>query len=248
MVSEKPWRPEALILLVAGLLVSMSLGSLLSQAVPRLIPDGVTADEGFLKFVIGTLSIQGAALVLIHFFLQRHEMRWRDVLVSRDQPVWKVVGIGLAVGLVVVPVTLLILNLVSLQLVKLFQVAPEKQTVVTVIEKTVEPAKRVWFALAAVLLAPAVEETIFRGIMYPYLKQRVGIPMAVSATSIIFAAIHMNLVIFIPLIFLGFVLTWLYEKTDSLLTPIMTHAVFNGANFFMLVYQNDLPRLLHERI
>jgi len=197
--------------------------------------------------LIGTLCIQGAALVLIHQFLQRHEMRWRDVMVSREQPVWRVLGMGLGVGLLVVPLTLLILNLVSLQLVKFFQVAPEKQTVVTVIEHTVEPAKRVWFALAAVLLAPAVEETIFRGIMYPYLKQRVGVPLAVSVTSIVFAAIHMNLVIFIPLVFLGFVLTWLYEQTDSLLTPIMTHAVFNATNFFMLVYQNDLPRILHER-
>lgn len=248
MVSEKPWRADALILLVAGLLVSMSLGSLLSQALPRLIPDGTNADEGFLRFLIGTLSIQGAALVLIHHFLLRHEMGWRDVLVSREQSVWKALGVGLGMGLVVVPLTLLVMNFVSLPLVKLIQAAPEKQTVVTVIEKTVEPSKRVWFALAAVLLAPAVEETIFRGIMYPYLKQRVGALAAVSVTSLIFAAIHMNLVIFIPLVFLGFVLTWLYERTDSLLTPILTHAVFNAANFFMLVYQNDLPRILHERI
>ncbi|HKQ37113.1 MAG TPA: type II CAAX endopeptidase family protein [Verrucomicrobiae bacterium] len=248
MVSEKPWRADALILLIAGLLVSMSLGSLLSQAIPRFIPEGVKADEGFLRFVIGTLSIQGAALILINQFLQRHELRWRDILVSREQPVWKVLGIGLGVGLVVVPLTLVILNFVSVQLIKLFQMPPEKQTVVTIIEHTVEPTKRVWFALAAVLLAPAVEETIFRGIMYPYLKQRVGMWAAVTITSLIFAAIHMNTVIFIPLVFLGFVLTWLYEKTDSLLTPIATHAVFNATNFFMLVYQNDLPRILHERI
>ena len=247
MVSEKPWRADALILLLAGLLVSMSLGSLLSQMLPRLIPEGVKADEGFLRLLIGTLSIQGAALVLIHHFLRQHGLRWRDVLMSREQRVLRVVGMGLGVGVLAVPLTLLILNFVSLQLVRMFQVAPEKQTVVTVIENTVEPAKRIWFALAAVLLAPAVEETIFRGIMYPYLKQRIGPPMAVSITSMIFAAIHMNLVIFIPLVFLGFVLTWLYEQTDSLLTPMMTHAVFNATNFFMLVYQNDLPRILHER-
>lgn len=247
MVSEKPWRADALILLIAGLLVSMSLGSLLSQVIPNLMPDGAKADESFLRFVIGTLTIQGAALVLIHYFLRQHQLGWRDLLVSREQSLWKVVGTGLGVGIVVVPMALLILNFVSVPIVKLVQVAPEKQMVVTVIEKTVEPAKRIWFALAAVVLAPAVEETIFRGIMYPYLKQRIGVPMALSVTSILFAAIHMNLVIFIPLVFLGFVLAGLYERMDSLLTPIITHAVFNATNFFMLVYQNELPPVFHGR-
>lgn len=247
MVSEKPWRADALILLIAGLMVSMSLGSLLSMTVPRLLPSGVNADEGFLRFVIGTLSIQGAALVLIHHFLRRHQVGWREVLVSRGKSVWELLGIGLGIGLVVVPLALLILNFVAIPIVKLFEIEPEKQTVVTVIEKTVEPAKRVWFALAAIVLAPAVEETIFRGIMYPYLKQRIGIAMAVAVSSVLFAAIHVNIMIFIPLVFLGLVLTWLYERTDSLLTPMVTHAVFNATNFFMLVYQNELPRLIHGR-
>jgi membrane protease YdiL (CAAX protease family) len=182
----------------------------------------------------------------MHHFLRRHEMTWRDILVSRQESVLKVVGIGLGIGVLAVPLTLILLN-ASVQIIKIFQLPPEKQTVVTVLENTVEPAKRVWFALAALVLAPTIEETFFRGIIYPYLKQRIGLWYAVSITSILFAAIHFNVVIFIPLVFLGFVLTWLYERTDSLLTPILTHAVFNATNFFMLVYQNDLPRWLHER-
>ncbi|HZO84087.1 MAG TPA: CPBP family intramembrane glutamic endopeptidase [Verrucomicrobiae bacterium] len=246
MVSEKPWKPDALILLIAGLLLSMSLGSLLSQLAPDLLPAGVEVDETFLRFLVGTLAIQTAALVLLHHFLRRHDVRWQDILVNRQVPVMKVLGMGLGIGLLAVPVTLALLN-VSVGIIKIFQLPPEKQTVVTVLEKTVEPAKRVWFALAALVLAPTIEEIFFRGIMYPYLKQRIGLWVAVSITSILFAAIHMNAVIFIPLVFLGFVLTWLYERTDSLLTPILTHAVFNAANFFLLVYQNELPRWLHER-
>ena len=71
--------------------------------------------------------------------------------------------------------------------------------------------------------------------------------MAVTVTSVLFAAIHMNVVIFIPLVFLGCVLTWLYERSDSLLAPIVTHAVFNATNFLMLVYQNELSRLFDGR-
>jgi membrane protease YdiL (CAAX protease family) len=131
-------------------------------------------------------------------------------------------------------------------LIKLVRLAPEPQTVVTVIEKTIEPGKRAWFAFAAILLAPTVEETIFRGILYPYLKRRFGGRAAITATSIAFAAIHMNVAIFIPLVFLGFVLTWLYERTDSLLAPIATHAMFNATNFFMLIYQDEVASWLRS--
>jgi len=97
------------------------------------------------------------------------------------------------------------------------------------------------------VLVPAAEETLFRGIMYPFLKEYIGIWAAVIITSIVFAAIHVNVVIFIPLVFLAFVLTWLYERTDSLLTPILTHAVFNGTNLFMLLYPPDFHRWFHGR-
>lgn len=248
MVSEKPWKADALILLIAGLLLCMSVGALVSRILPGWLPANAKVDEGFLRFLIGTLSIQGAALVLVHQFLRQHQMGWRDLLLSREQPLRRVLGLGLVMGLLVVPVALGLLNYVSLQIFEMFRLSPEKQTVVTIIEKTVEPGKRVWFALAALVLAPFVEEVIFRGIMYPYLKQRIGPRLAVGITSVMFAAIHFNLVIFIPLVFLGVVLTWLYERTDSLLTPIVTHAVFNTTNFLMLIYQDDLARLIHERI
>jgi hypothetical protein len=113
MVSEKPWRADALMLLLAGLLASISLGALLSQALPGLVA-GASVDEGFLRFLIGTLSIQGAALFLIDRFLRWHETGWRDILISREQSVLKVLGLGLGIGLVVVPAALALLNFVSL--------------------------------------------------------------------------------------------------------------------------------------
>ena len=40
----------------------------------------------------------------------------------------------------------------------------------------------------------------------------------------------------VPLVFLAVVLAFLYESSDSLLTPIATHSMFNAANFFYLVF------------
>jgi len=32
------------------------------------------------------------------------------------------------------------------------------------------------------------------------------------------------------------VLTWLYEKTDCLLAPILVHSLFNAANLVLLLF------------
>ena len=94
---------------------------------------------------------------------------------------------------------------------------------------------------------PPAEEMLFRGILYPWVKQR-GYPrLALFGTSIAFAAIHMNLSIFISLTLLALVLVWLYERTRNLLAPITAHACFNAVNFAILYaspwLEQKFPRL-----
>jgi membrane protease YdiL (CAAX protease family) len=87
----------------------------------------------------------------------------------------------------------------------------------------------------AVLLAPVAEEMMFRGILYPVIKQ-VGYPrLALWGTSLLFAAVHLNAVTFVPLTVLALVLTALYERTNNLLAPIAAHLLFNALNFGMLL-------------
>jgi membrane protease YdiL (CAAX protease family) len=80
-----------------------------------------------------------------------------------------------------------------------------------------------------VVFAPVVEEMLFRGILFPLLKKIGPSSFAYLMSALLFAVIHINLVTFIPLFFLGLVLAWLVERTDNLLAPITAHAVFNLA-------------------
>ena len=41
-------------------------------------------------------------------------------------------------------------------------------------------------------------------------------------------------------------LVFLYERTGNLLAPILTHSLFNAANYFALVYQSELMDLLRR--
>jgi len=111
---------------------------------------------------------------------------------------------------------------------------PEEQEAVQTLEMAATWFPRVILGVVTIVLAPAAEEMLFRGILYPAIKQA-GFPrLALWGTAVIFAAIHLNLVTFVPLLVLAVALTLLYERTDNLLAPITAHALFNAMNFIIL--------------
>ena len=82
-------------------------------------------------------------------------------------------------------------------------------------------------AVVVVLVAPIVEELIFRGMGYSLLE-RFGRPVAVAVVGIAFGLAH-GLVDALPLLVaLGAGLAWLRSKTDSVYPGMATHAIFNG--------------------
>jgi len=93
---------------------------------------------------------------------------------------------------------------------------------------------RTYLILLAILLAPVLEECLFRGIALPLLSRRLGTGTAVLATSLLFAAIHFHLPSFAPLCLMavGFSVAYLYS--GSLWVPITMHSLFNGVNVVLL--------------
>ena len=82
-------------------------------------------------------------------------------------------------------------------------------------------------SLVVVLVAPVVEELMFRGVGFG-LFRRYGKWIAIGATAVAFAAIH-GLVEAFPLLFLfGAGLAWLRERTGSVYPCIVLHGFFNG--------------------
>jgi membrane protease YdiL (CAAX protease family) len=91
-------------------------------------------------------------------------------------------------------------------------------------------------AISAVLVAPILEEIMFRGLMQTALLDVFGHNrrwFVIVVTSIVFALIHTGGVVWqvMPgLTILGLMLGWLYEKHGSLLPGIVLHMLFNAAN------------------
>src|SRR2546422_2885167 len=97
----------------------------------------------------------------------------------------------------------------------------------------------IFLALLASAIAPVTEELLFRGILYPFIKQQGYPKLALWGTAVLFGVLHLNLMTFVPLTFLGLVLAWLYETTDDLLAPIFAHGLFNLANFFQVIFESQ---------
>ncbi len=81
--------------------------------------------------------------------------------------------------------------------------------------------------LMAGVVAPVVEELMFRCALYRFLKNRIHPLLALTVSSLFFALMHLNLLQFIPLFLLAMLLGRAYERTGSLLVPICFHACFN---------------------
>jgi membrane protease YdiL (CAAX protease family) len=109
---------------------------------------------------------------------------------------------------------------------------PVQQQLVEVLQHAALPSGQVVFVgIVTILIAPFAEETLFRGILYPAIKQN-GFPRAACwITSLFFAAMHVNTLSFIPLTVFSLILIFLYEKTGSLWASIIAHSLSNSTNF-----------------
>jgi hypothetical protein len=81
--------------------------------------------------------------------------------------------------------------------------------------------------LLAGVLAPLVEETLFRGIIFGGLKAYFGKWTAAVLSAAIFSGLHLQIYGFFPRFILGIALVYLYDKYKSLYPSIALHALNN---------------------
>lgn len=81
---------------------------------------------------------------------------------------------------------------------------------------------------------PVAEEALFRGILFPALRDAGWPRAAYLVASVGFGLIHANRAAFLPLSLLGGFLAWLYVRTGNLLAPVAAHVVFNLTPFVLL--------------
>ncbi len=202
-------------------------------------------DAGFA--LLGTLGIEGPAWIFILVFLRLHKADWRDAFGLRGPDLERSLLLAVGVLVFILPAVWLLQGLSGIVLEKI-GVPVESQPAVEIYLGLKAFWLRVCFGTFAVVIAPVAEEFIFRGMLYPFVKQLGSPRAALFGVSAIFAAIHFDAGTFVPLFALALALTWLYEMTDNLLAPIAAHSLFNATNLVALHFLPQINEFLQKSL
>jgi hypothetical protein len=224
----------ALVLLRLG----MSIGFAVAEGM------GVVRSGTFdhLSAVYGPYSAAGTALLVggtlycglfyaIHRYgLARHGLSWGAVGFHRLA--WARVG---KIAALFIPITLGGAVIMRLEAAILGPLPASPQPTMLTRGMPALPGNFAMLFLLLVVITPVVEETFFRGFLYKLLRNRFPIWAAAPMTAGAFAAIHGAPSLFPWLFYMGIVYTMLAERTGSLWSSILIHALANGLVTFTLV-------------
>lgn len=101
------------------------------------------------------------------------------------------------------------------------------QDAVLLLQETSSPLTFFGLVFLAVVVAPVVEESVFRAGVYRFFKGKVSLTMALLISGTLFGMIHGNLQSLPGLIAVGVCLGLAYELSGSLRVAIFFHACFN---------------------
>lgn len=200
--------------------------SALTGALPILKNDNFR-----MMFNSSILDILGVIFVIYFTVVQ-----YKEDLTSLGLSVknfFKNIFYGIVGYIATVPILIGTLAIIVL-IITLTKYVPEKQPVVELFLKEENAPFLVYSSVFAAIVGPFIEELFFRGFMYNAFKKYTGIFWATIFTASIFAALHSNIVGFLPILILGITLAYLYEKTGTLVSSITVHIIHNLSMVFLV--------------
>jgi membrane protease YdiL (CAAX protease family) len=199
-------------------------------------------DEKLFTVINATLMDIAGLLIVLYFVLRKFRCGYADLGLGAKNIV-RDIKIGLGGYLMLIPVLVVIMVFVLLVL-RIFNYEPPETKALEILYETNRPKLLLVLTGLVTLLGPVMEELFFRGFAYPVVRKRIGAKSAIIVVSLVFSMLHLNIVSFFPILALGILLAYLYEKTGSIVPCIAVHVVHNTAVvFFVFLYKMiALPR------
>jgi len=203
---------------------------------------GLVASAGFPGAEHIALSLQWLLLGVLAWPIFRGvpakraaiDLGWR----LREGGVLKEIGFGLLAYLAAIPVYI-IAALVTVAMLFIYQMMksavtgpqptqPPSNPIIDMVTQS-GPLGLVLLFTLATIWAPVVEETVFRGAVYRYLRQRFAWLFAGLLSALLFGLMHQyQLFMLLPVISLGIVFAAIREWRGSLIASVTAHGVHNG--------------------
>lgn len=232
-----PWSgARALLDVVVVYLVALVVAQLVAVGVVSLVGD--VEQRALLWLVVATPV--AVLLVAVGWLRARYgTAAWRVTGRARWRPTD--IGVGFGVGLACFVGQQLLFTAIVWVLSRFGAEPPVVQDTFRSI--AADPATAPVLAVTAVLLAPASEELLFRGVLFEGLRARWGFWVAALGSAGLFTLAHVgdasgvlaDGIIVAGILPLGLIFAALMERRGSLLACIVAHATYNLGGVALLV-------------
>ncbi len=92
-----------------------------------------------------------------------------------------------------------------------------------------------WMMVTSIVVAPVMEETLFRGIVQHSLTRKYGAWRGLLIASAVFGIVHFNPQQVVNAFMVGLILGYIYYRTEALLPVILIHCINNAISYFSWV-------------
>ena len=228
------------------LLISTLIGIALSAIFVFAGDTGIKIGQGITSFFMFVVP------PIVYYYLTRKEYQMRDLGFRSLTPPWWLILLGVALMFISLPITnqltawnegmslgksLSWLEDWIKSLEDAAKVATEKMLNVNTIGGLL-------LNLVVVALIPAIgEELTFRGVLQQALTRKMNPHVAIVLSAAIFSFIHFQFYGFLPRLFLGLLLGYMFYITGSLWTSMLMHFLNNGTA--VVLYYLNLQGTIH---
>ncbi|MFH1310602.1 MAG: CPBP family intramembrane glutamic endopeptidase [Candidatus Omnitrophota bacterium] len=213
---------------VRVILINMSFGYtflIIQGTLSKVFP--VVGNENF-RMIFNTMIMNVIGISVVLYFVIKKGKQNIEAVGLTSQSFTKSVFYAV-IGYISLGPLLVLIMTGTFFVIDFFHYKPQVQSIVQIFVKENNLPVLFFSTLFAGVFGPIVEEIFFRGFMYSAIKKSIGVLGAMIITSVVFSLLHAHVIGFLPIMTLGLLLAYLYEKTGSLTASITVHIMHNVA-------------------
>lgn len=231
---QAPWKIKDLLIILSSITILFILTLYLGNYFPKYPLDEKTSVLISGKFLLQWVLIM-APLLSITFF--KYKLAWKHFGLTKINP-FKALGLAILAYIFYLCVNILIsLSLIHFSLkIPGYELQP---SIFTLFGKTnIDIAMA---AIVSIILAPFLEELLFRGFLLRTLCDKFGNVIASIVTALLFSLMHFPWQTIIPVFILGLILNALVISSRSIWPAITFHILNNALSFtFLLMIEKGM--------
>ena len=180
------------------------------------------------------IYVSNAVTILVMFLVAARDMHPLRALGFGERPLWPSLRTAALLFFAFLPLQYGWQIGLSSAWQWVFKEAPPQEDVVKLLASASGLTMAV-LTVVAVVMAPVLEELVFRGFIQRGLENRFGTRVAIVATALLFSRLHGGTAVTLVLLPLALALGVLYARTRNILVVIAFHMGFNGVNIALVL-------------